>query len=82
MFLGMTDLSDFAGTRERWLAGACPCCGGPICEHEYRNEVTDPQLVAEGVTLCGRCIANEHHETDGFLELLVASLLPGFEACV
>jgi len=69
-------MSDFDGTRERWLAGLCPCCGGDLCEWEWRDEVHEPQPIAEGVMLCGRCIGNEHHVTPGFTEVILASLVP------
>jgi len=37
--------------------------------HPGTGEVTGPEPVAEGVSLCGRCIANEHHRNpEGFLE--------------
>ena len=43
--------------------------------HPHTDEVTDPEPVAEGVTLCGRCIANEHHlAPPGFLEALLESI--------
>lgn len=46
-------------TYRRWAAGDCPCCGAGISSW---IDGTAPQVVAEGVRLCGRCIANEHDE--------------------
>jgi hypothetical protein len=63
----------FTGSRERWLAGLCPCCGA---EMNWWPS-TEPQTVADGVVMCGRCIENEHHlRPPGFLPLLLAALLP------
>lgn len=69
---------DFRDARARWLRGLCPCCGAPPDEWEhYRTgEVTEPKAIAEDVVICGRCIANDHLEPDGFVEFLLASLIP------
>jgi hypothetical protein len=45
-------------TYRRWSDGWCPCCAGDIDEW---IDGTQPQAIGEGVMLCGRCIANEHH---------------------
>jgi hypothetical protein len=43
--------------------------------HPGTGAVTDPEAVAEGVTLCGRCIANEHHLAPaGFLPALLEAI--------
>jgi hypothetical protein len=68
--------SDFADARPRWLAGLCPCCGGDICEWEWRDDIWEPKAIGEGVMICGRCVGNDHMAPDGFVELLLASLLP------
>jgi hypothetical protein len=63
---------DFADARARWLAGLCPCCGGEVCEH---HDGTEPAPIAEGVMICGRCIANYHLAQPDFVETMLASLL-------
>jgi hypothetical protein len=63
--------SDLDGTRERWQAGLCPCCGMALTEH---YDGTKPQAIGEGVEICGRCVANEHMR-DGFSDLILASLV-------
>jgi len=70
------EAADFADARPRWLAGRCPCCGGAIIEYEYRDVVTRPRVIAEGVEICGRCVANDHLSPDGFTAMLLASLVP------
>lgn len=60
-----------------WAAGRCPCCQGDLSDwcHPSTWEITDPEPVAEGVILCGRCIANEHHLAPlGFLEALLEAI--------
>jgi hypothetical protein len=42
--------------------------------HPSTGEVTEPEPVAEGVMLCGRCIANEHMDPPGYLEALLESI--------
>jgi hypothetical protein len=59
----------------RWAAGRCPCCAGGIDEWEdSRGEVTGPEVIAEGVSVCGRCIANGHMNPEGFLEALLEAI--------
>lgn len=70
------DPREFEGSRARWLRGLCPCCGGRLCEWEWRGEVHEPAPIGEGVMLCGRCIGNEHHLTPEFVPLMLASLVP------
>lgn len=67
------DAADFDGARSRWLAGKCPCCGSDALEPDADG--TEPEPVAEGVIICGRCIANRHLD-DGVRELILAALLP------
>lgn len=70
-------MTEFYGSRERWLAGLCPCCGCCLCDWEWLGVVHEPLPIGESVVLCGRCIGNEHHLTPpGYAELLLASLLP------
>jgi hypothetical protein len=40
-----------------WVAGRCPCCGGPL--KTSANGVHCLAL-AELVVMCGRCVENEH----------------------
>lgn len=63
--------SDLDGTWERWRAGLCPCCGMAVIEH---CDGTKPQVIGEGVGICGRCVANGHLR-DGFGELILAALV-------
>jgi hypothetical protein len=63
-------------TRARWLAGRCPCCAAELTEWEWLGVVTEPAAVAEGVTLCGRCIGQGHEGPPDALLLLLAALLP------
>jgi hypothetical protein len=66
-------IDDFSDARPRWLAGLCPCCGMPAdLEHV---DGTEAEAIAEGVIICGRCVANRH--MDGPVRsLMVAALLP------
>jgi len=48
--------------RGRWLAGLCPCCGGPLDD--------DAQPVAEGVMMCEYCLHREHDAADVLPTLL------------
>lgn len=58
----MTDEEEDADTRRRFLAGLCPCCCGDIIPWPGPDGIDyEPEPVAEGVMLCGRCIGNEHH---------------------
>lgn len=69
----MTDFKtqDFSTCRRNWLAGLCPCCGFDLKNDE------EAEAVAEGVKFCGRCIRGKHHiEPEGFLEILLRSLVP------
>jgi hypothetical protein len=63
-------------TYRRWAAGRCPCCAAPLEEHEDRDgEVTQPQVIGEGVTICGRCSAEGHMEDpDGLQEDLLMAI--------
>ena len=73
----MIEPGDFEDARPRWLAGLCPCCGSDICEWEWNDVTTEPEAIAEGVMICGRCIANDHlNAADGFTQALLASLVP------
>jgi hypothetical protein len=70
---------DFEDVRSRWLAGLCPCCGSEICgwDHTYRDESYEPEPIAEGVMICGRCVGNEHVVDPEFRDAMLAALLPG-----
>jgi hypothetical protein len=60
-----------------WLAGRCPCCGSDLVEWEWNGVVHEPQVVAEDVMFCGRCIGNDHHvDPPDVLPSLLESLLP------
>jgi hypothetical protein len=50
-------------TWRRWLRGDCPCCGWLPADREW--EGTPPRAVGEGVSICGRCVANRHLEAGG-----------------
>jgi hypothetical protein len=61
---------------DRWLRGDCLCCGADL---DWWPD-TDPEPVAEGVMMCGRCIANEHHlRPPEVLASLLAALVTGKE---
>jgi hypothetical protein len=64
-------MNESSDPRSRWLAGLCPCCGTDLTEHV---DGTQPEAIGEGVTICGRCVANDHMR-DGFRELLLAALV-------
>jgi CO dehydrogenase/acetyl-CoA synthase alpha subunit len=69
--------------RKRWEAGLCPCCAGDICEWTatYDGTVYEPEPIAEGVMMCGRCIGNEHHAGEfNVVPLILAALVPGASA--
>lgn len=61
--------------RDYWLAGLCPCCGADLDWW-----MTQPESIAEGVMMCGRCIENDHHQRPPeFLPLLLKALVTGDE---
>jgi hypothetical protein len=66
--------SDFAACRGSWLAGRCPCCSADL---DWWGR--DPEPIAEGVMICGRCAENEHHADPEFIQMMLTSLLPGWE---
>jgi hypothetical protein len=72
----MINLDDFSDARARWLAGKCPCCGMEI---EEWYDGTEPEALGEGVSICGRCVANQHMTDPDVLEAMLRSLLPGQE---
>lgn len=52
----------FAGTYRLWTAGLCPCDGAELDKYIGSDgQPVEPEAIAEGVMLCGRCIAMEHH---------------------
>lgn len=59
--------------RARWLRGLCFCCGAAL---DWWT--SDPQPVAEGVMMCGRCIENGHHSPD-YMEVMLRCLVSGEE---
>lgn len=63
-------------TAKRHSAGLCPYCGGPIIEWTSLSYVTyEPQEIGEGVRLCGRCIGNTHHETEGVVQFILRQIM-------
>jgi hypothetical protein len=64
--------------RRAWSAGLCPCCSSRLHEWPGPNgEDVFPEMVAEGVIFCGRCIGNNHHtDPPGFLEAMLEALIP------
>jgi len=73
----MADLSDMAGDAARlYHAGRCPCCGSKLYEWTDSRDVTyQPAQIGEGVLLCGRCIGNEHHETQEVVEFILRDII-------
>lgn len=66
-------VDDFKYCRGWWEKGRCPCCGTRL-EFGYDP---DPEMVAEGVYFCGRCIENDHHtDPPYFLPILLIALTP------
>lgn len=61
-------------TRRSWELGRCPCCGGALCEY---IDGTEPEAIGEGVMLCGRCVAMEHHWTPGLVPALLEAIVLG-----
>lgn len=58
-------------TRERWLHGACPCCG-----EERDNDGLDgagPAVIGEGVWVCGWC--ERHHHVGDTVAVILAEIL-------
>lgn len=69
------DDEDANHTRRYYQAGMCPCCGSDLTSWPSPSgEYIEPQAIAEGVMLCGRCIGNEHQETPGFVEWILQSI--------
>lgn len=67
------EVDDFRDCRIRWLNGRCPCCGTEL----IFGYDPDPELVAEEVYFCGRCIENDHHtDPPYFLPILLTALTP------
>ena len=60
--------------RRYWLADRCPCCGSDYWGEHYDG--TEPRWVAEGVRLCGWCVAREHDAGD-VLPLLLQAIVTG-----
>ena len=59
--------------RPRWEAGLCPCCGGELCAWPGPDGTdVQPAPIAEGVTMCGRCIGNHHNDPETTQILLKA----------
>ena len=65
--------ADFGDARRRWLAGDCPCCGMDAGWPDVDG--TEPEPIAEGVLICGRCIRNGHPDPP-VRALMLAALLP------
>lgn len=73
--MGLVDAGEARSAWFRWKRGDCPCCPSELVEWDWNGVVYQPEAVAEGVILCGRCIGNEHHrpaELRNLLELLAA----------
>jgi hypothetical protein len=67
---------DYENARRLWLAGRCPCCGTEADEPDVDG--TEPELIGEGVLMCGRCIRNRHMDyPPGSGEALLLAVLPG-----
>lgn len=54
----------------RWLNGLCPCCVGDLAEW---IDGTPPEAIAEGVQVCGRCVAMDHMR-DGLREAMLEAI--------
>lgn len=44
-----------------WAAGRCPCCGTPTLDND---KDANPQVIGDGVTICGWCVTREHDAGD------------------
>ena len=67
---------DLSYCRAYYLRGDCPCCGSPLVSWPGSDREYEPEAVAEGVMMCGRCIGSHHYEPPGFLADLLRSLTP------
>lgn len=67
----------FSDAHARWAAGRCPCCASDMCEWEWNGEVAEPRAIGEGVMMCGRCVANNHHEETGFIPAMLEAIASG-----
>lgn len=70
-------LADFKYSHERWARGECPCCGSVLCEWEWDGELFEPRPIGEGVTICGRCVGNDHDEPPEFARLMLEAIALG-----
>lgn len=66
---------------KRYSRGVCPCCGGEFTSYpDNDGDLVQPEVVAEGVRFCGRCILNKHHlGPEGFLQELLENIAKGAE---
>jgi hypothetical protein len=71
---------DFRDAYARWKMLLCPCCASEMCDWEWRGEVTEPRAIAEGIMLCGRCIANDHAADPEFVVAMMRAIAAGAHA--
>lgn len=63
---------EFESCRRYWASGLCPCCGSGLNDWDE-----EPEAVAEGVMMCGRCIKNEHYNPPQFLKMMLEAIATG-----
>ena len=78
---GLLCEEDFADAYARWADGDCPCCGVMRMESYWPDNYGEPhapQVIGEGVMICGRCVANEHgREFDEFFPMMLRAIVDG-----
>ena len=68
---------DFADCYARWVMGRCPCCGGEVCDWEFKDVYACVAAIGEGVYMCGRCVGNEHDSPADFVENMLSAIAKG-----
>jgi hypothetical protein len=68
-------VSESDSIRRAWEDGKCPCCTGDLIPWPGPDGVEhEPEAIAEGVMMCGRCMGNEHYIEAA--EFILSSLIP------
>jgi hypothetical protein len=70
---GVQSADIFDDARARWLAGLCPCCGHDADVPDVDGQ--EPEVIGDGVMICGRCIRNRHLD-GGVGDALLLAVLP------
>ena len=64
-------------TYQMWRRGICPCCSCDLAEDWWEDQDgkrTAPKAIGEGVQICGRCIANNHLETQDLIDAILLAI--------